>query len=125
VRKAIKYNFAFCAAGGAEERGTFDSVLNLKYFIQAVKLPRPTQKLLWPPNFPSFSSGFSETLCIPHLPWGAIWPTLISTVLEDPSFFFTRVDNSCSFNLTMEPAVSYATKVNISQTIRRHMPEDS
>ena len=33
--KSSKYNFAFCAAaGGAEERGTFESVLNLKYFIQ-------------------------------------------------------------------------------------------
>jgi hypothetical protein len=28
--KAIKYNFVFCDAG---EKGTFDSVLNLKYLI--------------------------------------------------------------------------------------------
>jgi hypothetical protein len=39
VNKANEYNFAFCAAGDAEENGTFDSVLNLKYFIQAVKFP--------------------------------------------------------------------------------------
>jgi hypothetical protein len=35
--KVIKYNFAFCAVGDAGEKGTFDSILNLKYFTQAVK----------------------------------------------------------------------------------------
>jgi hypothetical protein len=40
VGKATKYNFAYCAAG---KRGTFDSILNLKYFIQAVKFR-------WPPG---------------------------------------------------------------------------
>jgi hypothetical protein len=39
VRKAIKYNFAFCAAGDAGEKGNSDSVLNLKYFNQTVKFP--------------------------------------------------------------------------------------
>jgi hypothetical protein len=33
-----KYSFAFCAAGDGEKNGTSDSVLNLKYFIHAVKL---------------------------------------------------------------------------------------
>jgi hypothetical protein len=28
--KSIKYNFAFCAAEYVGEKGTFDSVLNLK-----------------------------------------------------------------------------------------------
>jgi hypothetical protein len=37
VGKTIKYNFAFCAAGDAGEKRTFDSMLNLKYVIQAVK----------------------------------------------------------------------------------------
>jgi hypothetical protein len=30
--KAIK-GFAFCTARGAGERGIFDSILNLKYFV--------------------------------------------------------------------------------------------
>jgi hypothetical protein len=46
VGKAIKYNFVFCAAGDAGAKGTFDSVLNLKYFTYAVKFQWPTQKLL-------------------------------------------------------------------------------
>jgi hypothetical protein len=46
VGKAIKYNFAFCAVRDAGEKGTFDSILNLKYFIQTVKFPWSTQKLL-------------------------------------------------------------------------------
>jgi hypothetical protein len=33
VGKAAKYNFAFCAAGYAGEKGTFDSILNLKIFF--------------------------------------------------------------------------------------------
>jgi hypothetical protein len=33
VGKSIKYNFAFCAAEYVGEKTTFDSVLNLKYFI--------------------------------------------------------------------------------------------
>jgi hypothetical protein len=60
VDKTIKYNVAFSDAG---EKGTFDSVLNLKWFIQAVKIHWLTQKLLWPSNFPSFSCGPSETWC--------------------------------------------------------------
>jgi hypothetical protein len=35
--ETIKYNFVFCAAGDAGEKGTIDLFLNLKYFIQAVK----------------------------------------------------------------------------------------
>ena len=42
---------------------TFDSVLNLKYFIQAVKL-------LWPPNFPSFSPGPLDALRTPEGSYG-------------------------------------------------------
>jgi hypothetical protein len=37
VVKSLKYNFAFCAADYVGEKTTFDAVLNLKYFIQAVK----------------------------------------------------------------------------------------
>jgi hypothetical protein len=37
VRKAIKYNFAFCGVGDAGKKGTFDSIVNLKYFIQSAK----------------------------------------------------------------------------------------
>ena len=61
--KAIKYNFAFCTAGAAGDKGTFDSVSNTKYCIRAEKLRWPTQKLLWPPNVPSFSCGPSGTIC--------------------------------------------------------------
>jgi hypothetical protein len=37
VTKAVKYNFAFHAAEDEEEKGTFDSILSLKYFIHAVR----------------------------------------------------------------------------------------
>ena len=37
VGKSVKYNFAFCAVGYAGKKGTFDSILNLKYLIQAGK----------------------------------------------------------------------------------------
>jgi hypothetical protein len=57
VGKAMKYNFAFCAVGDAGEKGTFDSVLNLKYFMHEVKFWWPTQKFLWSPNFMLFSCG--------------------------------------------------------------------
>lgn len=60
--KAVKYNFALCAAG---EKGTFDSVLNFKYFINAVKFSWPIHKLLSPPYFPSFSCG-------PESYWGRL-----------------------------------------------------
>jgi hypothetical protein len=46
VGKAVRYNLAFCAVVDAGKKGTFDSILNLKYFIQAVKYRWPTQKLL-------------------------------------------------------------------------------
>jgi hypothetical protein len=63
VEKTVKYNFAFCAAEDAGEEINFDSVLNLKYFIQTLKFRRRTQTFLWPPNFPSFSRGPLETWC--------------------------------------------------------------
>jgi hypothetical protein len=37
LKSRIKYNLAFRAAGDAMGKGTFASILNLKYFIQAVK----------------------------------------------------------------------------------------
>jgi hypothetical protein len=37
VGKTIKYNFAICAVGDAGEKGDFDSILNLMYFIQTMK----------------------------------------------------------------------------------------
>jgi len=43
------------------------SVLNWKYFIRAVKFLCPTQNLLWPPKFPSFSCGPIGTCCVPWL----------------------------------------------------------
>jgi hypothetical protein len=61
VEKAIIFYFAFCVAGDAGEEGTFDSVLNLKYFIPAVKFQWPTQKFLWSLNFTTFSCGTLET----------------------------------------------------------------
>lgn len=50
--KAIKYGFALCAVGDAGKKGSLDTFLNLKYFIQRVKLRLPAQKLLWPPEGP-------------------------------------------------------------------------
>jgi hypothetical protein len=38
VGKAVKYKVALCAVGGAGEKGTLDSILNLKYF--QVRHPR-------------------------------------------------------------------------------------
>jgi hypothetical protein len=35
----------FCAAGYARGKGTFDSVLKTKYFIQTVKLQWPSQEV--------------------------------------------------------------------------------
>jgi len=58
---AVKYSIALCAVGFARKKGTFDPILNLKCFIQAVKLRWPTQKLMRPPNFPSFFCGPLET----------------------------------------------------------------
>jgi hypothetical protein len=43
VGKAIEFNCALCAAA---EKVTFDSVLNSKYCIHAIKFWWPTQKLL-------------------------------------------------------------------------------
>jgi hypothetical protein len=63
VGKTVKYNFAFCAAGDAGEEINFDSVLNLKYFIQTLKFRCRTQTFLWPPDFPLFSRGPLETWC--------------------------------------------------------------
>jgi hypothetical protein len=34
----------FRAARCAGDKGTFDSVLNLEYFLETVKFPRPTEK---------------------------------------------------------------------------------
>jgi len=72
--KAIKCNLAFCAVWDAGEKGTFDSVVNLKYFIHAVKL-------LWSTNFPSFSCGTLKTWCGP-IGGGGIWPTLRTTGVD-------------------------------------------
>jgi hypothetical protein len=66
--KAIKYNLAFCAVGDVGEKRTFDSDVNLKYFIHAVEL-------LCSPNFPSFSCGTLETWCGP-IGGGFVWPIL-------------------------------------------------
>ena len=63
--------------GGCREH----SLLNLKYFIQAVKFRWHTQKLLWPPNFSSFACGPLETW------WGplwVIWPTSRTTEHASP-----------------------------------------
>jgi len=49
--------------GYAWERGAFHSIVNIKYFIQSVKFRWPAPKLMWPPNFPSFSSGPLENRC--------------------------------------------------------------
>jgi hypothetical protein len=41
VGKAVKYNFAFYAVEDEEKKGTFDSILSLKYFIHAVRFRWP------------------------------------------------------------------------------------
>jgi hypothetical protein len=47
LEKQLSTYFAFCTAGDAEKKGTFDLILNFKYFIQAAKFQWPSQKLLW------------------------------------------------------------------------------
>jgi hypothetical protein len=84
VGNAVKYNFVFCAARDVGEKGTFDSILNLKYFIHAVKFQWPSQKLLWPRNFPSFPCDPLETRCGSL---GGIWCTLRTTALKHNSYF--------------------------------------
>jgi hypothetical protein len=54
----------FCAGRDAGERATSDPILNLKYFIQAVKFRCPTQKSLQPPIFRHS----------PVAPWGTYCP---------------------------------------------------
>lgn len=59
-----------CATGDAGLKKTFDSVLNVKYFIQAEQnMPRPR-------SFPSFSCGSLEISCDP---WRNIWLILKTT----------------------------------------------
>jgi hypothetical protein len=48
VKKKIKYSFAFCAVGDAGEKGTFDSIVNLKYSGSEIVVSH--SNLLWPPN---------------------------------------------------------------------------
>jgi hypothetical protein len=64
VGKAIKYEFAFCAARDSGEKWTSDSVSNLKHFIHVVRFRWPNPKFHWPPKFPSFSCGPLE-ICAP------------------------------------------------------------
>jgi hypothetical protein len=42
----------FCAVGYTRVKGTFDSVLNLKYCIHEVKFQWPLVNLVWPPEVP-------------------------------------------------------------------------
>jgi hypothetical protein len=90
VGKSIKYIFPFCATGYAVEKGTFDSILYMKCFIQAVKFQWPTQRLLWPPNSPLFSCGSK----------GAICTTLRTTALEDGAYSSGRhVEGRTIYNM--------------------------
>jgi hypothetical protein len=70
VGKAIKFSFVFCSVGNTWKKETFDSILNLKYFIHAVNFQWLAQKLLLPCNFLSLSCG----------PMGVHWPTLREVV---------------------------------------------
>ena len=60
-----KIQFSLCAAGNGEKKGIFDSILYLKYFIHALKLRWPTEKLLWLPEFLSSSCHPLESQCGP------------------------------------------------------------
>jgi len=86
---AITYNTAFCVAGDAGEKwpSIQFEIWNfcLKYFIHALLFRWPSRKLLWPPNFPSFSCGFLEILCGP-LGGGGIWSVLRTTPLKYSSY---------------------------------------
>jgi hypothetical protein len=66
-QKKIEYNFTYCAmeGGGCRNMGIFDTILNFKYFFQAVKFWWPTQNIPLPHNFPSFPCGPLETCCGP------------------------------------------------------------
>jgi hypothetical protein len=76
VGKEIKNTFAFCAAGNTGWKATSDSVLNLKYFIQAVKFRWPTQNLMCPSKFLLF---YWDPLEIWSGPRSHICPTIRPT----------------------------------------------
>jgi hypothetical protein len=79
---AVQYNLAFYGARDAGERGTIDTVLNLKCFIHTVKLRWPThklralyfsviflwplRKLVWPPGRP-----YGALKADSHIPCGS------------------------------------------------------
>jgi hypothetical protein len=63
-----KIQFAFCAAGDGEKKGTSDTLFYLKYFIHSLKLLWPTEMLLWLPNVPSSSC---RPLDLGVVPWRA------------------------------------------------------
>jgi hypothetical protein len=64
--KSNKTQICHRTVGYAGKRRTFNSILNLNYFMQALNFRWPTQKSLWPPNFPSYSCGPLEKWCGPH-----------------------------------------------------------
>ena len=65
-----KHYFAFSTVRYAGERGTFNSILNLRYFIQAAKFRWPTPKFMWPPNFPSILLPLRNKVWPPWGPYG-------------------------------------------------------
>jgi len=64
-KKINKLQLYLLCCGGCRNKGTFDTILNFKYLIQAMKFWWPTQNILLPHNFPSFSGGPLETCCGP------------------------------------------------------------
>jgi hypothetical protein len=48
MQKSNKYDFAFCAAGYAREKGTFGASFNLKYFVVTAKFRWLTESCCGP-----------------------------------------------------------------------------
>jgi len=118
VRIAIKHNFAFLCFGDAVERGTFELLLNIKYFMQTARFRWSAAKLMWPLDFPSFSCGPLEICCGPM---GDIWPVLRTTGIENVQstsrfYYSSLLSGSCTaemktLNFSLETLVSNSARI--------------
>ena len=90
--KAIRDKSAFCAGGYMGQKGTFDSVFNLKYLFRQ-----------WNLNGPLISYYGPLILCHSALapyklyvgPWGAIWAMLRATALHQATDIFKKTQMIC------------------------------
>ena len=81
---ATKCIFAYCVARGAGGGGNLWFIFKfVKFLFTQRKCRSPNQKLLWPPNFPSFSCGPLGTWCGPlRVSYGTRWAPLPYRISE-------------------------------------------